>query len=106
MHIMQPLLFAVEITSYAMVKIYTAPMPTILRQTGFRVVIYLDDHLPAHVHVINANSEVKIDLGDAINPPQIIESRGQRRDAAKALELVTINQAQLLEAWRQIHGKS
>jgi len=38
-------------------------MPTILRKNGFRVVIYFDDHLPAHVHVMNADSEVKIDLG-------------------------------------------
>jgi len=27
-------------------------MPTIIRQEGFRIVIYPNDHFPAHVHVI------------------------------------------------------
>lgn len=79
-------------------------MPTILRKNGFRVVIYFDDHLPAHVHVMNADSEVKIDLGSSANPPQIIQLNGKRGDAVKALELVNAHQNELLEAWRQIHG--
>ena len=81
-------------------------MPTILRKNGFRVVIYFDDHLPAHVHVMNADSEVKIDLGSSANPPQIIQFNGKRGDAVKALELVTAYQNDLLEAWRQIHGET
>ena len=81
-------------------------MPTILRKNGFRVVIYFDDHLPAHVHVMNADSEVKIDLGSSANPPQIIQFNGKRGDAVKALELVTSHQNELLEAWRQIHGET
>ncbi len=39
-------------------------MPTILRQQGFRVIIYLNDHLPSHVHVLKGNGEVRIDLGN------------------------------------------
>jgi hypothetical protein len=81
-------------------------MPTILRKNGFRVVIYFDDHLPAHVHVMNADSEVKIDLGSSANPPQIIQFNGKRGDAVKALELVTAHQNELLEASRQIHGET
>lgn len=81
-------------------------MPTILRKNGFRVVIYFDDHLPAHVHVMNADSEVKIDLGSSANPPQIIQFNGKRGDAVKALELVTAHQNELLETWRQIHGET
>lgn len=81
-------------------------MPTILRKNGFRVVIYFDDHLPAYVHVMNADSEVKIDLGSSANPPQIIQLNGKRGDAVKALELVTAHQNELLEAWRQIHGET
>ncbi|MEG5035208.1 DUF4160 domain-containing protein [Microcoleus sp. AT3-D2] len=72
-------------------------MPTILRKNGFRVVIYFDDHLPAHVHVINADSEVKIDLGSSANSPQIIQLNGKRGDAVKALELVTAHQNELLD---------
>jgi Domain of unknown function (DUF4160) len=39
-------------------------MPTGLRQDGFDVMIYTDDHPPAHVHVFKAGEEIIIDLGD------------------------------------------
>ncbi|BAU14569.1 hypothetical protein LEP3755_51180 [Leptolyngbya sp. NIES-3755] len=73
-------------------------MPTILRKDGFRVIIYFDDHLPSHVHVLNADSEVKISLGDDSTPPEMIEYRGKRSVAIWALELVTSHQRKLLEA--------
>jgi Domain of unknown function (DUF4160) len=38
-------------------------MPTIIREDGFRVVIYPNDHIPAHVHVLKGGGEVRIDLG-------------------------------------------
>ena len=55
---------------------------------------------------MNADSEVKIDLGSSANPPQIIQLNGKRGDAVKALELVTAHQNELLETWRQIHGET
>ncbi|MBD1843263.1 DUF4160 domain-containing protein [Cyanobacteria bacterium FACHB-63] len=80
-------------------------MPTIIREDGFRVVIYLDDHLPSHVHVINAESEVKINLGNDTELPTVIEYRGKRSVAIKALKLVISYRSELLEAWRDIHGE-
>lgn len=80
-------------------------MPTVLRQDGFRVVIYFDDHLPSHVHVLSADSEVKISLGNETTQPEIIEYRGKRGIAVKALELVIAHQNELLDAWRDIHGE-
>lgn len=81
-------------------------MPTVFRQDGFRVVIYFDDHLPSHVHVLSADSEVKISLGNETTQPEIIEYRGKRSIAVKALELVIAHQEELLDAWRDIHGES
>ena len=81
-------------------------MPTVLRQDGFRVVIYFDDHLPSHVHVLSADSEVKISLGSETTQSEIIEYRGKRGTAVKALELVIAHQNELLNAWRNIHGES
>ena len=83
-----------------------ALMPTIFRQDGFRAVIYFDDHLPAHVHMISADSEVKIELGSVSTLPEILQYRGKRSIAVRALELVTDYQQELLYAWRQIHGES
>ena len=79
-------------------------MPNIFRKDGFRVVIYLDDHLPSHVHVFRAEEEVKISLGNETTPPSIIELRGKPRTGVQALELVTQKQTELLQAWENIHG--
>lgn len=81
-------------------------MPNILRQDGFRVVIYLDDHLPSHVHVFRAGEEAKISLGNETIPPNIIELRGKPRTGVQALELVTQHQTELIQAWENIHGKT
>jgi len=37
-------------------------MPTILRFNGLRVVVYPNDHRPAHVHVIGAGCEAVFNL--------------------------------------------
>jgi hypothetical protein len=81
-------------------------MPTVLRKDGFRIVIYPDDHLPSHVHVFSGESEVKINLGSEIDLAEIIEYRGKRNIAIKALSLVIEHQRELLKAWRGIHGES
>jgi hypothetical protein len=36
---------------------YTEPMPTILRVDGLRIVVYPNDHRPAHVQVIGGHGE-------------------------------------------------
>jgi Domain of unknown function (DUF4160) len=38
-------------------------MPTIIKQDGFRVVMYPNDHIPSHVHVYKGGGEVRINLG-------------------------------------------
>ncbi|MBC7971265.1 MAG: DUF4160 domain-containing protein, partial [Verrucomicrobia bacterium] len=81
-------------------------MPTVLRKDGFRIVIYFDDHLPSHVHVLSAESEVKIKLGSETEQPTVLEYRGDRRTAVKAFQLVISHQTFLLEAWKQIHGEA
>lgn len=81
-------------------------MPTVLRESGFRVVIYTrDEHPPAHVHVWKAGGEVVIHLGDAEESPSLREVNGMsKRDARKALDLVTEYQDFLLTRWEEIHG--
>jgi Domain of unknown function (DUF4160) len=80
-------------------------MPTILREQGFRVVIYPNDHLPSHIHVLKGSGEVRIDLGDEESDPSLISITGQisDKDIAKALYLMKENQAKLLAKWREIH---
>ena len=80
-------------------------MPTVLRRDGFVVRIYTDDHAPAHAHVIQAEHEVIINLGDADTKPWVRDNRGMRRQAMReALKIVAEQQDDLLQAWRRIHG--
>ncbi|MBY6240349.1 DUF4160 domain-containing protein [Methylosinus sp. Sm6] len=79
---------------------YLSPMPTILRLGGLRIVIYPNDHPPAHVHVIGPGWEVVIDVVRL----ELREAIGcTERDARQTLRLVAEHRDDLLEAWRRIH---
>ena len=75
-------------------------MPTILRSEGLRVVIYPNDHPPAHVHVIGPDWEVVINL-IGLEVREVIDCSD--RDARRALRLVSENRVTLLNAWRRVH---
>ena len=76
-------------------------MPTVIKQDGFRIVIWPNDHLPPHVHVFKGDSEVKI----ALVEPKVfnIEGKISNKDISKSLSLVIEYQVKLLEKWREIH---
>lgn len=81
-------------------------MPTVLRKQGFRVVIYANDHLPSHVHVLKGSGEVRIELGDEESLPKLLTVSGKisDKDVAKAMYLVKEHQVALLAKWREIHA--
>lgn len=75
-------------------------MITVLREGGFRFVIYTDDHQPAHVHVYG-DGEARIDIL-SLQPRSFRGMR--RRDLEKAIAIVAANRERLLERWSEIHG--
>jgi len=80
-------------------------MPSVLRTGSLRFVMWLNDHSPAHVHVISGDAEATIELGGQGARPRLIVNCGMKRaDLANALRAVHENQAVLLERWRAIHG--
>lgn len=79
-------------------------MVTVLREGGFRVVIYKDDHEPAHVHV-QKDGEIIINLVGAEGGPEVRSEFGSTNaDVRKALRIVKREQAALLARWQEIHG--
>ncbi|MBN2306002.1 MAG: DUF4160 domain-containing protein, partial [Anaerolineae bacterium] len=59
--------------------------PTVLRQAGFQVRIYPNDHPPAHVHISQAGNEARVSL----NPVEIKNNWGfNTREIRKILERV------------------
>lgn len=80
-------------------------MPTVHRQEGYRFVVYPNDHRPPHVHVFKAGGEAIVLIGDDDDAPSIRERKGMSdHDAIRAVLIVEERQAQLLQAWRSIHG--
>ncbi|MGD1900952.1 MAG: DUF4160 domain-containing protein [Geitlerinemataceae cyanobacterium] len=79
-------------------------MPTILRQDGFAVRLYFNDHEPPHVHVFKAEGQAKIALGDGEQLPWLLEVREMDNKTAKqALKLVLENRAYLSGKWKEFY---
>jgi len=79
-------------------------MVTVYRAHGLRVVIFTDDHEPAHVHVFG-DGEAKINLTGAEGAPELLSAVGMTRaDLRRAMQIVKEQQAMLLERWSEIHG--
>ena len=80
-------------------------MVTVLRAEGLRLVIFVNDHLPAHVHVFG-DGEAKINLLGADGTPVLIWADGMSRgDIRRAMRLVVELQTFLLARWEEIHGR-
>ena len=80
-------------------------MPTVLRKSGFQIIIWTDDHPPMHVHVFKAEAELIVYLGDENIPATVRENYAMRRsEVRQALQMVAENQNLLIEVWRRIHG--
>ncbi len=74
--------------------------PTVLREKGFQVVIFSNDHPPAHVHVRRSGKVARIRL----EPVEALHNHGfNTRELGNILTIVQDNQDVLLEAWDSIH---
>lgn len=79
-------------------------MVTIHREHGLRIVIYTDDHEPAHVHVFG-DGHAKINLAGPDGGPELVWAEDMKRnEVRRAMQVVTEQQAVLLARWREIHG--
>ncbi len=74
-------------------------MPTVLQQDGFDILIYTRDHLPRHVHVFRAGTEVVINI-DTLAIRDVLGMRA--KNVRKALEIVAANQEFLQSEWQRI----
>ncbi len=80
-------------------------MPTVLRLGGLRVVIYPNDHRPAHVHVKGAGGEAVFILHCPVGPPELRENYGFKLADLGGIErALTDNLADLCAEWSAIHG--
>ena len=80
-------------------------MATLLRFNGYRVVMYSNDHRPAHVHVIGRGGEAVFKLRCPGGPPELREVYGLRGAALGQIERVITSELFYLCAhWNNNHG--
>jgi len=81
-------------------------MPTVDMIDGLRVVIYPNDHRPAHVHVIGRDCEAVFKLNGPEGAPELRENYGfSSGDLSKIKAALTAGAARLCAAWSKIHGE-
>ena len=70
-------------------------MVTVFRSDGLRVVIFVDDHIPAHVHVFG-DGQAKINLAGSDGRPELVWAEGMTRAEVRKAMRITIEQQALL----------
>jgi len=78
-------------------------MVTVHRAAGFSVVIFTNDHAPAHVHVFG-DGEAKINLTGPGGAPELVWAVGMTRaDIRRAMAIIAEQRDHLLLRWNEIH---
>lgn len=76
--------------------------PTVLMVSGFRLVIYTNEHGPAHVHVRSAGRRAKF----ALSPVSLLENHGfHSRELRKIERIIVDNRRLLINTWIEFHGE-
>lgn len=79
-------------------------MPTVLTIFRLRVVVYFNDHTPAHVHVLGNKCEAVFDLNCPDGPVQLRRNFGfSKKELARMGPEVQSHIGELCEKWSQIH---
>ena len=75
-------------------------MPTIIRENGFEIRIYTDDHEPPHVHIYKSGKRAKMTL-----QPVVVIATEMNMKQTKQVELLVYKHLdKLLEAWKFYNG--
>ncbi len=82
-------------------------MPTVVWIGGLRIVVYPNDHCPAHVRVVGQGHEAVFELNAQLGPTALRENYGfNRRDLARIERALQSNLTELVNAWERIHGEA
>ena len=72
---------------------------------GLRIVVYPNDHRPAHVHVIGRGCEAVFNLNCPAGPVGLRENyRFSRRESSRIRNGLKAHLEELCRAWEHIHG--
>ncbi len=80
-------------------------MPALFTVGPYRIVIYLNDHAPAHVHAVGPDGYARFELGRNQDEVALMEVEGIPRTSLRRIAAAIINRHdECKEHWRKIHG--
>lgn len=80
-------------------------MPTVFEVGAYRIVVYPNDHRPAHVHAVGPDGEGRFALGSAPGDVYLMDVDGiPRAELRKIAEQIIDRHQECLDKWREIHG--
>lgn len=81
-------------------------MPTVLRVGRYRILIFTNDHGPAHAHVTVDSGAAKVLLPVGEYVPRILKAYSlSNAELRRIQEIVGENADFLIEQWRRLHGE-
>ncbi len=72
-------------------------MPTLAIIDGIRIMMYLGDHHPPHIHAWKDDRDAQFEIATG----QIMEGRLDRKTIRKVQQWIELNRDLLFEAWSQ-----
>jgi hypothetical protein len=80
-------------------------MATLFRVGSYRIVLYSNDHRPAHVHAVG-EGHARFLLGTSADGVQLIEQHGvPARELRRIAGAITLRHAECLAGWRKHHAE-
>jgi hypothetical protein len=81
-------------------------MPTVLRLGSLRVANYLNDHQPAHVHVVGQGHRAVFILNCSAGPLNLRRSGFPEHQTQSIRVELEKHLAELCKAWEEIYGRA
>ena len=79
-------------------------MTTLFRVGSYRIVVYPNDHRPAHVHAVG-DGHARFELGRGPDEVRLMEQEGvSSRDLRRVARAIIDRHAECLAGWRKYHG--
>jgi len=79
-------------------------MATLFRVGSYRIVVYPNDHRPAHVHAVG-EGHARFELGTNPDEVRLTEQDGvSMRDLRRIAREIMARHAECLAGWRRHHG--
>ena len=74
-------------------------MPELFRMFGMRFFFYMNEHLPIHIHVRNADGEARFE----VELVKLIESKGIKpKDLVLAEALIEERKEEIIKKWKEV----